>query len=196
MMAASMDLEAMVAQGRPPNKAPVEPDLPKACVRFAPSLSLFATVLLPSKYDKTFHTLDSAALEGCKVNGAACRCLVQQPVHALPPFFCSTPRITFCKHNGREAQGTQGSDLSASSSAIPLSSEPSHSMLGEALGLKPAAVQIIKFYLCIRGQREGESKGGEPCVAGRTESLPGLMSHSPGNMPPRTQDQFVVGQLG
>lgn len=87
-MAASMDLEAMVTQDRPPsylNKVPVEPGLPRACVRFAPSLSLFATVLLPSKCDKTFHTLDSAALEGCKVNRAACRCLVQQPVHALLP---------------------------------------------------------------------------------------------------------------
>jgi hypothetical protein len=39
-------------------------------------------------------------------------------------------------------------------------------------------------------------EGWEPCVAGRTESLLGLVSHNAGSMPLRTQDQFVVGQLG
>lgn len=36
-------------------------------------------------------------------------------------------------------------------------------------------------------------EGWEPCVVGRTESL---VSHSLESMPLRTQDQFVVGQLG
>ena len=71
--------------------------------------------------------------------------------------------------------GTLGNDLSVPSSAIPhhppwggggnLPTARSTPLLGEgeASGLKPAAVQIIEFYLCIRGQREGEWKGGPLC---------------------------------